>query len=249
MDLTEYGNSLPEAKPEQASTYLANKDKTLMTYNYDDGVDADYRYEVEQKKQARNAFFGKSAIEYKELTRNPLTSAFKGAYSAVVGLPANTLKSGYSLGNYAFEKLNPGALNDQELADSLGALNGKIDAWLEKYGAEKDGKDLSLAYDVGSVFGSLGLSWTLRSPMLAGLMFGTSQQGSLYQEMRERGIDADKAMLTSLAGGTAEGALEFIGLHMFLENFATKKLGSFLIKQGATEFTQEFSQQFAENVR
>ena len=248
MDLTEYVNSLPEAKPEQASTYLANKDKTLMTYNYDDGVDADYRYEVEQKKQARNAFFGKSAIEYKELTRNPLTSAFKGAYSAVVGLPANTLKSGYSLGNYAFEKLNPGALNDQELADSLGALNGKIDAWLEKYGAEKDEKDLSLAYDVGSVFGSLGLSWTLRSPMLAGLMFGTSQQGSLYQEMRERGIDADKAMLTSLAGGTAEGALEFVGLHLFLENFATKKLGSFLIKQGATEFTQEFSQQFAEEM-
>lgn len=248
MDLTEYVNSLPEAKPEQASTYLANKDKTVMTYNYDDGVDADYRYEVEQKKQARNAFFGKRAIEYKELTRNPLTSQFRGAYNFVVGSPVRTFQSGLALGEFAFSNANPGALTDEELKSATAGLNNKLNAWMEKYGAEKDEKDIGFFYNLGSVFGSLGTSWAFRSPLFASLLFGTGQHGSLYQEMRENGIGVDQAFKVASLGGVFEGGLEAFGLHMFLENFATKKISTFLFKQGLTEFTQEASQQFAEEM-
>jgi hypothetical protein len=137
-------------------------------------------------------------------------------------------------------------------------IDERISAWGEKLSennkrfietgfAKQSTKALQFVEDVGAGSISLGTAiglGMLFGPQSAGVAFGMNQTADVYDKAMEAGFDYDKARTVAQISGIAEGSLEFIGLHVFL-----KQGGSVLmrgIKGSATEFIQEFSQQFAE---
>lgn len=141
---------------------------------------------------------------------------------------------------------------DKRLAEGANALRAKNAEWFKQYEYASDQKDRQFIADLGRAGGSLvsalGLSFLTRNPSAVAGAFGVSQFGSINKELRERGVDIDRTAAISTGLGIAEGALERVGLHLWFENAATKKISSYLLKQGATEFTQEASQTAVEEV-
>lgn len=108
-----------------------------------------------------------------------------------------------------------------------------------------------LAYNLGSgvttLAGAMGITIATGSPMAASVLFGGYQKGELYKEMRERGIDPEKAGTVSTVGGVVEGSLEFLGLQFMLSKLS-KNFMADIIAHAIAESGQEFAQTLGENV-
>lgn len=103
--------------------------------------------------------------------------------------------------------------------------------------------------DIGSGGASLamavGISAATKSPMAAAALFGVMQKSRMYQEARATGMDPEKAGDISSGSGFAEGALEKVGLDIFLKSYGSV-LRSTLIKT-AEEAIQEMLQSAADS--
>lgn len=238
---------------EQMGAYLSDKRDSINISGFDDGIDARYSYETEVEKKDYRDYFGKIQHHYQDLKRNPLSSFSRGAWNSLLALPKGLGDAIIGAGEYvAFKTTDGDPEFEKKLAEGANALRAKNANWFKQYEYITDQKDNRFAYDLGSAGGSLvsalGLSFVTKNPSIVAGAFGASQFGSINKELRERGVDIDRAFAISTGLGIAEGALERIGLHLWFENAATKKISSYLLKQGATEFTQEASQTAVEEV-
>lgn len=238
---------------EQVGAYLSDKRDSINISGFDDGIDARYSYETEVEKKDYRDYFGKIQHHYQDLKRNPLSSFSRGAWNSLLALPKGLGDAIIGAGEYvAFKTTDGDPEFEKKLAEGANALRAKNANWFKQYEYITDQKDNRFAYDLGSAGGSLvsalGLSFVTKNPSIVAGAFGASQFGSINKELRERGVDIDRAFAISTGLGIAEGALEKIGLHLWFENAATKKISSYLLKQGATEFTQEATQTAVEEV-
>lgn len=124
--------------------------------------------------------------------------------------------------------------------------------WISSWGLDKDEKDSAFMYELGngaaSLVGAVALTVVTKNPNAAAAAFGIGQTASVYEELREKGVDPSTAILYAAPAGVAEGALEKFGLQQFIENIATKTITKALAKNIATEATQEGSQQTFEEI-
>lgn len=239
---------------EQMGAYLSDKRDSINISGFDDGIDARYSYETEVEKKDYRDYFGKIQHHYQDLKRNPLSTFSRNAWNGLLDLPKGLNDAIIGGGEYvAFKAL--GGIDpefDKRLAEGANALRAKNAEWFKQYEYASDQKDRQFIADLGRAGGSLvsalGLSFLTRNPSAVAGAFGVSQFGSINKELRERGVDIDRTAAISTGLGIAEGALERVGLHLWFENAATKKISSYLLKQGATEFTQEASQTAVEEV-
>lgn len=239
---------------EQMGAYLSDKRDSINISGFDDGIDARYSYETEVEKKDYRDYFGKIQHHYQDLKRNPLSTFSRNAWNGLLDLPKGLGDAIIGGGEYvAFKAL--GGIDpefDKRLAEGANALRAKNAEWFKQYEYASDQKDRQFIADLGRAGGSLvsalGLSFLTRNPSAVAGAFGVSQFGSINKELRERGVDIDRTAAISTGLGIAEGALERVGLHLWFENAATKKISSYLLKQGATEFTQEASQTAVEEV-
>lgn len=239
---------------EQMGAYLSDKRDSINISGFDDGIDARYSYETEVEKKDYRDYFGKIQHHYQDLKRNPLSTFSRNAWNGLLDLPKGLGDAIIGGGEYvAFKAL--GGIDpefDKRFAEGANALRAKNAEWFKQYEYASDQKDRQFIADLGRAGGSLvsalGLSFLTRNPSAVAGAFGVSQFGSINKELRERGVDIDRTAAISTGLGIAEGALERVGLHLWFENAATKKISSYLLKQGATEFTQEASQTAVEEV-
>lgn len=241
---------------EQVGVYLSDKRDSINVSQFADGTDTRYQYETGVENKNPHEYLGKIRHKYQEIHRNPLSTFSRNAWNGLMQLPEGVAEEAVNLGEALDVKLLNYFGGDADFEKKLNAgaiaLRKKLKNWFDEYKFEnperiKENKFVAdLGQGAGSLFAALGLTLATKSPNAAAGLFGVSQAGNLTSEMRDRGIDIDRANTVGLIGGTIEGSLEKIGLHMWFENFATKKLGTFLAKQAATEFTQEASQTAAE---
>jgi len=147
----------------------------------------------------------------------------------------------------------------RELADRtnvderLTALGLEIQAsnrdWAEKNNLKADA-GYGAFFDIGgagaTVLTSLGIGYATRNPALVAGLFGALQKGQLYQEARAAGKSPEEAGNLSTLGGAAEGALEGLGLEIFMNTLrGSKTIGRILLRAGE-EALQEGLQQTAE---
>lgn len=240
--------------PKEVGVYLSDKRDSINASEFDDADDVRFNYETGIENKDKHDYFAKRYIpeRFRE-KRNVFTSVGRGAWTGAVNFPKGLWNS--LLGAAEWGLVHVYADNEEEkqrYMDAANALRAKNEAWAESVGFVKDDKDSSFAFDLGqggsSVFASIGLALATKNPSAVATMFGLQQYGELNSEMRQRGMDIDRANAVAAVGGLFEGGLEKFGLHYFIENMATKKLGAYLAKQPLTEFVQEASQTGAEEV-
>jgi len=241
---------------EQVGVYLSDKRDSINVSQYADGTDTRYQYETGVQNQNPHQYLGKIKHKYQDIHRNPLSTFSRNAWNGLLQLPEGIGEEAINLGELVDVKLLRAFGGDEEFEKRLNAgataLRQKLKHWFDTYQFEnseriKENKFVAdLGQGTGSLFAALGLTLATKSPNAAAGVFGISQAGNLTSEMRERGVDIDKANQVGILGGAIEGKLEQFGLHLWIENYATKKLGTFLAKQGLVEFTQEASQTAAE---
>ena len=263
-------------KPESNGVYLSDKQDSLNLDEYTDATRARFLYETNVQQMPKSDYVGMVRYFDENKKRNPFTTAFRAAWTGTLGLGHSLAGAGigkYEEARYAFTNLyndiigggsaeNPISLQElvlqeakgaerlKDVEESANALRQKNDAWIKQYGLEKDEKDYSLLYDLVqggmSMLGAIGFSVATHNPSLAASLFGVIQYGETYNEMRENGLDVTRASNWSTIAGIGEGALEKVGLEAWFDNYMSKKIGGFLLKQGLTEFTQESLQQATE---
>lgn len=113
---------------------------------------------------------------------------------------------------------------------------------------DKDGFIYDLVGGASSLMYAIGLSVITKSPVAAAEAFGAYQYQSLYEEGIEKGFSPIKARSIGVAGGTFEGLLEGVGLHVFIEGLAARRSFTKILRSAATELVQEASQQGAEEI-
>lgn len=238
---------------EKMGAYLSDKRDSINISNFDDGIDARYSYETEVEKKDYRDYFGKIQHNYKDLKRNPLSTFSRNAWNGLLDLPKGLGDAIIGVGEYvAFKATGGDPEFEKKLAEGANALRAKNDEWFKQWQYVNNQQDNSFVADLGraggSLLSSLGLTFITKNPSVVAGAFGASQFGSINKELRERGVDIDRALAISTGLGLAEGAFERVGLHLWFENAATKKISTYLLKQGATEFTQEASQTAVEEV-
>lgn len=238
---------------EKMGAYLSDKRDSINISNFDDGIDARYSYETEVEKKDYRGYFGKIQHNYKDLKRNPLSTFSRNAWNGLLDLPKGLGDAIIGAGEYvAFKATGGDPEFEKKLAEAANALRAKNDEWFKEWKYVNNQQDNSFVADLGraggSLLSSLGLAFITKNPSVVAGAFGASQFGRINKELRERGVDIDRALAISIGLGLAEGALERVGLHLWFENAVTKKISTYLLKQGATEFTQEASQTAVEEV-
>jgi hypothetical protein len=139
--------------------------------------------------------------------------------------------------------------------ERLTALGQEIQAsnraWIEKNGIKAD-PGYGVAFDIGgagaTVLTSLGIGYATRNPALVGALFGTIQKGQLYAEARAAGKSPEEAGNLSTLGGVAEGALEGLGLEIFMNTLRGSKTVTRILLRSGEEAIQEGLQQTSEEV-
>ncbi len=133
--------------------------------------------------------------------------------------------------------------------EELLKLKDRQNKYLQKAGLGKEEGD-TFIYDLSngasSLLGALALTVITKSPNAAAVMFGGIAGQSGYEEALQNGVAPNKALGVGIARGVAEGSLEKIGLHVFLEGMAARGFFTRALKGFATEAIQEGSQQTAE---
>ncbi len=107
------------------------------------------------------------------------------------------------------------------------------------------------AFDLGSGFGSaalaLGLAYSGR-PDAAIALFGLIQEGSVYKEAREAGLNPFAATGVGVIAGGAEAYLEKVGLDIWVRRLRGQKTFTRIFFRMGTEGFQEGSQQASEEI-
>jgi hypothetical protein len=110
--------------------------------------------------------------------------------------------------------------------------------------------DTEFSQNLGTGFATMGLALMVsaitQSPHVAAVLFGDLQLGHIYLEARRAGRTPKKAMVYAVPAAVMEGALEYIGLDAFMRAGGSQLLKTLI--RSATEFTQEFLQESAEEV-
>lgn len=95
---------------------------------------------------------------------------------------------------------------------------------------------------------SLGLTAVTKNPASSAILFSELQESDVYLEARDAGVGTNKARAKAQLAGKVEGALEFVGLHMFFKVVENSKgLTKHFYRMGQ-EAVQEASQQSAEEL-
>lgn len=130
-------------------------------------------------------------------------------------------------------------------------LRDKTERFLQYTGIAKTDKD-GFIYDLvgggASLMYAIGIAAITKSPVAAAEMFGMYQYQSLYEEGIDRGFSPIKARAIGVAGGAFEAGLEMVGLHVLIETLKARRSFTKILKAALTEFTQEASQQGAEEI-
>lgn len=136
---------------------------------------------------------------------------------------------------------------DEEVKGVYDRIKKKNDAWIESFGFAKRPEDSEFMYGLGaastSLLMSLGLSVVTKSAAASSVLFGFSQAGNVYEEVREKGAEPGTALRIASVAGTAEAALEAWGLHKLVENMRAKTWIKSAAKGFLSESVQEMSQQ------
>lgn len=147
--------------------------------------------------------------------------------------------------------INPLPINTaiQKTADDMIANNR---AMLSREGLlrPEDGGLDGFLFDVGqgttSILVALGLTAATKSPVPAGVLFGTIQNSSIYVEAVESGATPREAANVAGLAGATEASLEMIGLDRFFKIGVGDKIINKIIKRSIVEATQEATQTSAE---
>lgn len=236
--------------PKEVGVYLSDKKNSMNASEFDDAETIRFNYETGVEHKDKHDYFAKEPMpKIMREKRNPIYSAGRGAWNGVLELPKGIWNAALGVAELG---LVHGATPEQaeRYKNAANALRAKNEALFQNLGYTQDKKDNKIAFDLGqgttSLAASVGLTIVTKNPAAAAGLFGVNQYGNINSELRQKGVDVDKANGIALAGGIAEGGLEKIGLHYFVENMATKTMGKYLLKQGLTEAVQETSQTYAE---
>lgn len=160
---------------------------------------------------------------------------------------------GVSDASNRFQKvLDEGVFNGDEAVAKADAMIARNKKYMADFGWEKGNLEgiNSFLYDAGaggtSMLASLGFTALTRTPATAGLLFGSIQHSSIYQEARTAGKTPEEAQAIALPAGFMEGALEFVGLDHFIKALKGNTMVKRFINGFGIEATQEASQQTAE---
>lgn len=141
---------------------------------------------------------------------------------------------------------------EQAVQETYTELKKANERWIAQFRLEKKENDSNFAYELGSgaasLVGAIGLTAITKNPKAAAVAFGFGQTGSVYEELREKGVAPSKAIMYAAPAGVAEGTLEKVGLHMLIENMTAKTWGKAAIRSFLSESVQEGSQQTTEEV-
>lgn len=144
-----------------------------------------------------------------------------------------------------------GSFNDA-VNETFCEIKKQNEQWVSSWGMDKEENDNVFMYELGngasSLLGAVALTVITKNPNAAATTFGIAQTSSVYEELREKGVDPGTAILYAAPAGIAEGTLEKFGLQQFIENIATKTIMRSIVKNIATEAIQEGSQQTFEEV-
>ena len=146
--------------------------------------------------------------------------------------------------------------NDYERMRDMGrramdVIQKNDERFLERAGLlrdEKDGFTYDLMSGAGTLLAALAVSAATKNPATAAAMFGVYAGRKDYEEAVQNGVTPGRALALSIAGGLAEGGLEFAGLDFLERLFKAKGLLGAAVKGFATEALQEGAQQTAEEM-
>ena len=141
---------------------------------------------------------------------------------------------------------------DKAVRETYDELKKQHDRWRASFNMGKKEEDSNFSYELGegagSLVGALGVTAATKNPTAAAAIFGELQAASVYEELREKGVEASTAIKFAAPAGVAEGALEKVGLHLLIDNMAAKTWVRGGIKSFLSESLQEGSQQTVEEV-
>lgn len=141
---------------------------------------------------------------------------------------------------------------DNAVNETYGQMKKATERWVSSFGLDKKESDANFSYELGSgaasLAGAVAMTFITKNPQAAGVAFGLGQTGSVYEELREKGVEPRKAIMYAVPAGIAEGALEEVGLHLLVENMTAKTWVRGAIRSFVSEAIQEGSQQSAEEV-
>lgn len=148
------------------------------------------------------------------------------------------------------------ALESKEFDDAVNETYGNMkkatERWVSSFGLDRKENDVGFSYELGSgaasLAGAVAMTFITKNPQAAAVSFGLGQTGSVYEELREKGVEPSKAIMYAAPAGIAEGALEEFGLHLLVDNMAAKTWVRGAIKSFISEAIQEGSQQSAEEI-
>lgn len=148
------------------------------------------------------------------------------------------------------------ALESKEFDDAVNETYGNMkkatERWVSSFGLDRKENDVGFSYELGSgaasLAGAVAMTFITKNPQAAAVSFGLGQTGSVYEELREKGVEPSKAIMYAVPAGIAEGALEEVGLHLLVDNMAAKTWVRGAIKSFVSEAIQEGSQQSAEEI-
>jgi len=239
-----------EVTPKEVGVYLSDKKDSMNASEFDDAETIRFNYETGVEHKDKHDYFAKEPLpKIMREKRNPIYSAGRGAWNGALELPKGIWNAALGVAEWG---LVHGATPEQaeRYKNAANALRAKNEAFFTELGYLQDKKDNKIAFDLGqgttSLAASVGLTIVTKNPAAAAGLFGVNQYGNTNSELRQKGVDVDKANGVALAQGLTEAGLEGFGLHYFVENMATKTMGKYLLKQGLTEAVQETSQTYAE---
>ena len=141
---------------------------------------------------------------------------------------------------------------DNAVNEVYGEIKKANERWVSSFGLDRKEGDLGFSYELGSgaasLAGALAMTFITKNPQAAAVSFGLGQTGSVYEELREKGVEPSKAIMYAAPAGIMEGALEKAGLHLLVDNMAAKTWVRGAIKSFVSEAIQEGSQQTAEEL-
>lgn len=141
---------------------------------------------------------------------------------------------------------------DNAVNETYGQMKKATERWVSSFGLDKKESDAGFSYELGngaaSLAGALAMTFITKNPQAAAVSFGLGQTGSVYEELREKGVEPSKAIMYAAPAGVAEGVLEEVGLHLLVDNMTAKTWVRGAIKSFVSESIQEGSQQTAEEL-
>ena len=211
---------------------------------------------LEKQARVRGVTVSWAKPPLRKRIRDAVVAAPKGALQIIASTPqvAASFMQEWAERKPFFESLDP--FTEEQRVKGLD-LSQKIiqknRAMIERKGLLPDpdaGKVERFLYDLGggatTLAGAIGITALTKSPHSASVLFGLYQKGQLYQEAREAGVEPKKASALSTIGGGIEGALEYVGLDYFFKNYGGRLMTHAV--RGVTEYSQEWSQEFGENL-